>query len=318
MLPPFGENANGYPYRKWQITWGLKDPENGRFRPFASSMTSEKRCPITEYVEALSKKAESLKSNLKAQGQSDAQIKAELKDINAVISNLRPKTVYVYNAINKSGEVGLLEIKSTAHKKLKTLMMEYISDYNQDPTSLNSAEDDSGVWFNISRTGEGFDTEYDVAKNQHKQKVNGQLVFADDRSAIAENVVENYDKMAYDLGSIYQVKSYDELKDILLANLREISQEVPDAIVEGFDDFENAPEIAASEQDEDQKPVAKAASKTTSNVKGSTKVNINLDDEDEEVDEAPVRASTKTNGLKKTASKDEDDVFAMADQILNG
>ena len=57
ILPPFGEASNGYPYRKWQIIWGLQDPESGRARPFASSMTSEKKCPVTEYVTALKKKA---------------------------------------------------------------------------------------------------------------------------------------------------------------------------------------------------------------------------------------------------------------------
>ena len=30
ILPPFGEASNGYPYRKWQIIWGLADLETGR------------------------------------------------------------------------------------------------------------------------------------------------------------------------------------------------------------------------------------------------------------------------------------------------
>ena len=170
ILPPFGEASNGYPYRKWQIIWGLTDPESGRARPFASSMTSEKRCPVTEYVNELKKRADGLEAQLKASGASKDDVTACLKDLRELINNLSPKTVYIYNAADKAGEVGLLELKSTAHKAMKTQMNQYIQDYNQDPTSLNSADDDSGVWFDITRQGMGRDTEYDVQKCQTRVK----------------------------------------------------------------------------------------------------------------------------------------------------
>ena len=128
ILPPFGEASNGYPYRKWQIIWGLADLETGRMRPFASSMTSEKKCPVTEFVGELAKKAESIKSQLQAAGASDDDIKNRLKDITQLIQDLKPKTVYLYNAVDKAGEVGLLELKSTAHKKMKTEMNQYVQD----------------------------------------------------------------------------------------------------------------------------------------------------------------------------------------------
>jgi hypothetical protein len=149
ILPPFGESSNGYPYRKWQIIWGLFDPESGRARPFASSMTSEKKCPVTEYVGLLKKKAETLKSQLATAGISEEESKERLSALNKLISDLNPKTTYIYNAADKAGEVGLLELKSTAHKKIKTEMSEYIQTYNQDPTSLNSEETDSGVLVEI-------------------------------------------------------------------------------------------------------------------------------------------------------------------------
>src|SRR5579884_3976712 len=192
ILPPFGENSNGYPYRKWQIIWGLTDPESGRARPFASSMTSEKRCPVTDYVNKLKKRAEDLTSQLKAAGASEDDIKERVKGLQELIGNLVPKTVYVYNAADKSGEVGLLELKSTAHKKMKAEMNQYIQDYNQDPTSLNSADDDSGVWFDVIRsnaTGKFRDTEYDVKKVSTKVKgANGGVSFVDDRSPLPEAV----------------------------------------------------------------------------------------------------------------------------------
>lgn len=311
LLPPFGESSNGYPYRKWQIIWGLTDPESGRARPFASSMTSEKRCPVTEYVAQLKTKADTLESQFKAAGASEDDIRVRLKDLRDLIGNMSPKTVYIYNAADKSGEVGLLELKSTAHKKVKDIMNQYINDYNQDPTSLNSAEDDSGVWIDVTRTGLGFKTEYDAKKCQTKQKTaSGGVSFVDDRSPLPAAVVENYDNLAYDLGSVYQLKSYEQLEDILAANMDSIINAVPDADLTAQSSLEAAP--AAT------RPVV-----------GAGKVAIKLDDEDSEddIDEsklqgAPVRQPAPLAQTPKklpVSSAVMDDAFmAEADAILNG
>lgn len=315
VLPPFGESSNGYPYRKWQITWGLLDPSNGRKRPFASCISTEGKCPILEYVNLLAEKAEEMKSSYKAQGLSDNDIKEQMKDINAVISNLRPKTTYVYNAINKAGEVGLLEVKTTAHKKLKTLMMEYIQDYNQDPTSLNSSDDDSGVWFDFIRTGVNFDTEYDVRKNQIKARVGAQLTYVDDREALPDAVVQNFDRSGYDLTSIYTIKSYDELKETLLANLKTLVASNPDLAIDGFDDFDDVAEISSGEDDaQPQTPVKRTVTPTV--VKGNAKVNLNFAD-DEEEDELPRKVVAKPVSKPGVKAAADDDVFALADSILN-
>lgn len=297
ILPPFGDSSNGYAYRKWQIIWGLTDPESGRTRPFASSMTSEKRCPVTEYVQSLKKKAEQLRSQLQASGESEDSIRERLANLNKLITDLNPKTVYIYNAVDKSGEVGLLELKSTAHKKMKNEMIQYIQDYNQDPTSLNSDDSDSGVWFDVIRVGEGRDTEYDVKKHQNKvKKASGGISFDDDRSPLPESVVENYENMAYDLSSVYQVKSYEELKSILEANMAVLVDLCPDASLDA------------------EQPVAAPKTKTTATtgavVKGTKQVALKLQDLDDEEDVDLPRKVTK-------ASSVDDDFLAQADAILN-
>ena len=302
ILPPFGETSNGYPYRKWQIIWGLQDPESGRARPFASSMTSEKKCPVTEYVAQLKKHAESLKTQLATSGVSEEDSKARLSTLNKLIQDLSPKTVYIYNAADKAGEVGLLELKSTAHKKMKTEMSTYIHDYNQDPTSLNSEDTDSGVWFNITRTGEGRDTEYDVKKFQTKTKApNGKISFEDDRSPLPDSVVENYDNLAYDLGSVYQVKSYDELAEILAANMETLIELCPDADLGAFEK-----EVLAV------KPAVKAAPAKPA---GTKPVSVRLDDEDDVDADVVVKPSTRVAAAR--ASSVDDDFMAEADALLN-
>lgn len=304
ILPPFGDNSNGYPYRKWQIIWGLQDPESGRPRPFASSMTSEKKCPVTEYVQSLKKKAETLKAQLAASGVSEEDQKARLGALNKLISDLSPKTVYIYNAADKSGEVGLLELKSTAQKKMKAEMAQYIQDYNQDPTSLNSEDTDSGVWFNITRSGLGRDTEYDVKKMQIKTKnpTTGKISFEDDRSPLPDSVVENYDNMAYDLSAVYQVKTYDELAEILAANMESLIELCPDADVDAG---------TALEQQILRTPTAKPA---VAKPAGTKPVTLKMDDEDEEEE---VQVSSTRSTTKVQATQVDDDFLAEADALLN-
>lgn len=298
ILPPFGENSNGYPYRKWQIIWGLKDPTSGRARPFASSMTSEKRCPVTEYVAALKKKSEALKNSLLASGETEDTIKDRLGTLNKLIADLSPKTVYIYNAVDKAGEVGLLELKSTAHKKMKTEMTQYIQDYNQDPTSLNSEEDDSGIWFNVTRQGLGRDTEYDVKKLQKRTKnAAGKLVFEDDRDPLSDSVVSNFNQLAYDLSAVYQVKSYDELQEILDANFEDLLAICPDADPNG--DLAERAMLT---------PPPKAAAPAA----GKGKVNVRLDDEDDTIND-----SVPTNSKRVPANSVSDDFLAEADALLN-
>lgn len=303
ILPPFGENSNGYAYRKWQVIWGLIDPESGRARPFASSMTSEKKCPVTEYVQALKKKAETLKGQLAASGVSEEDQKERLAPLSKLIQDLSPKTVYVYNAADKSGEVGLLELKSTAHKKMKAEMTSYIQTYNQDPTSLSSEETDSGVWFDITRTGEFRDTEYDVKTVQTKLKnpATGKITFEDDRSPLADSIVENYDNLGYDLSAIYQIKTYENLAEILEANMESLIEACPDADL-------NADGGAVLHVP------APAPVKTSVKATGTKPVALKMDDADDEDDAPPAKVSRST---AKTSAVVDDDFMAEADALLN-
>jgi len=313
ILPPFGESANGYPYKAWTLSW-LPDPTTGRNRPYASPRSfGEKECPITEYTKALEAKYAQLSDSMKAKGVDDATVKERLKGITKLLMNIKPKTSYFYNATNKAGEVGILELKKTAHDGIKKQMMQYITDYGQDPTSLNSDENDSGVWFKVRRDGELTNTEYSVAKNQTKQKIGGQLVFVDDRSELPQNIVDSYASLGYDLTTLYKKVSYDELKNALLSALAGVYDSVPEAKILGFDPDSDLVEVQAA-------PV-----KAQSAPKASVNLKFAADDEEDntppfEVDEAPVVAKTTAAAptVKKAVSNsDNDDVFQHAMSLLN-
>lgn len=290
FLPPFGAESNGYPYHKWNVVWGLIDPNSGRMRPFASPSTYEGKCPVYDYLDLLKQKVEDLKKSGTAEDQ--------VAEIEKFISNVRPKTVYAYNASDKSGVVGVLELKSTAHKKVIALMNKYITDYNQDPTSLNSEASDSGVWFNITRTGKKFDTTYDASKSQLtlKDPTTGVPTFQDDRSPLAENISQNYDTVAYDLNNIYQKLSYDELKEILVANIVNAASSLPELLVPGFglDETGNAAAVQAPVA---QQPVAQAPAAPVA-----------------QVAQIPV---DNTEPTATAAPANTDDLLALADDIFN-
>lgn len=312
ILPPFGEASNGYPYRKWQIIWGLVDPESGRARPYSDSVLAEKRSPIVEFVNELKSRAEKMNAGLTAAGATEDEVAERLKGINTLIGDLVPRTSYIYNAVDKAGEVGLLELKATAHKDMKEKMNKYIQDYNQDPTSLNSADDDSGVWFDVIRsneTGKFRDTKYSVEKVQTKKKdANGKISFVDDQSPLPDAVVENFENLAYDLSAIYQQKTYEELKEVLDFNMERLVELCPDA------DLTSEPDLGGLTVT----TTTKTAAPKKATVPATSKVALKLNDEDDaaETTTAPTRVTSATATVK-ASSNDSDDFMAEADRILN-
>lgn len=296
ILPPFGTDHKGYPFRKWMLVWGLVDPNSGRMRPFVSTLSNLNKCPVFEYARDL----QALAEEMKVSGAS----KDEMKFINELIGRIRPKTSFFYNAVDLSGQVGVLEIKKTAHDKLKKLMNEYIRDYNQDPTSLNSAEDDSGVWFEFSRTGEGFDTEYDVKKHQTKSKINGQVAFVDNRAPLPESVSTNYEQLAYDIHSLYSTGTYEELEEILLANIK--AWNLPPKYLCGRNIGGVSAIAVAASSGQAQQP---ASFHEKAPVKKPAPA-LNLSEEDD-VDMLPGKTP-----IQAASSGGDDEIFAMARKIL--
>jgi len=346
ILPPFGDvNVHqNVPFKKWSVVWGLVDPSSGRMRPVNSPINSEERkCPIYDYLDLLTKKIDNLKKQYTEQGFSEDQVKDKLTDLNKLLWEIRPKHVYAYNACDKSGTVGILEIKTTAHKAMKKRMVEYINVYSQDPTSLNSDVDDSGVWFNITREGERKETKYDVVFNVTREKdAQGRLISVDDRSALAAHIVEKYDDVGYDLNKLYKSLSYDELKTLLILNIDMWAQDNPQVLVPGF----TRGDIVVPEQAATVAPVVQTETIVAPQiVKGTKPVTISMGamdndvDDDFNVDDAfPMTtvSATKTNPVATTyanqqeaapapmasmsqpsSTASDDDFMKMAEGILN-
>lgn len=318
ILPPHGdvEVHNNYPYKKWNVVW-LTDPSTGRRRPYATPYTNgESKCPVAEYNKLLKKRVEDMTKQLEASDDDDEinDLDERIKALKEIQWSLNVNTTYVYNAADKAGKVGLLELKATAHKELKKRMSEYINEYGQDPTSLNSEDDDSGVWFDFIKEGEKKETEYHVVNHLIKTKDGkGKITKEDDREPLSDNIVENFDSLAYDLQSLYQVKTYDELKTLLIAQLAILAEDTPDVVFEEFPIPKKGKTTAKTVE-------TKVETKTETKTKSSNKVMLKVDDDDDILeDEAPVvvkatAKKTTVNNVKKTMADDE--IMNLADDIL--
>jgi hypothetical protein len=336
ILPAFGsqEVHNNYPFKRWTLAW-LNDPTTGRRKPFAlPPFEKGNPDPISEYTKLLSEKIEKAKVSAvqalvdKGVSQETAEetIRKKLADVSKLVWEMRPKSSFFYNACNKAGEVGILELKKTAHDALKKSMYEYIKDYSQDPTSLNSQPDDSGVWFNVERIGEKGDknTEYTVSKNQSKRKnERGVLTFEDDREALSEHVAANYENLGYDIYNLYQTYSHDDLYTILMYNLRPIVESMPFARIEGFDPDKFV--FASQTSEPAEEPVAALVDLEVKAMTPKKPVTVALAESDDDlgvdlsaIPPAPKPApAVKTTAAPAPKKEPEIDIMALADGFLN-
>jgi hypothetical protein len=200
ILPPFGTNHGNVPSRQIQLHWGFFK-KDGKTSPIPGSYTHEGYCPICERV----REKEALAERVKAQGDEE-QSKAILKDA----GNIKVRRTYLLNAANKAGEVGILELTKTSIDALVDLMKQYQNKYGKNPVSLQT-----GIWFVFNRSGKGFNTKYSVEYHKTMLEVGGEQVEKNDNSALSPNIIENFDKLAYDIHKMYPAVASSDLLKIL-------------------------------------------------------------------------------------------------------
>lgn len=158
------------------------------------------------------------------------------------------------------------------------------------------------MWFAVERSGEGRDTEYNVSFNEIKTRSpNGKISKEDDRTALSPNIEQNYDKLGYDLSTLYKVSSYEDLRAVLMANLQVLAET----------DYRLG-EIPGFELNATEAPVAKTTTPKTTTT-SSLKTKIALDDEDMDDEEPPFDVTpTKVPTKAQTGT-----AKALADSLLD-
>jgi hypothetical protein len=241
VLPPYGKQAASQKY----IVYGAQhfgysgiDPfePNGdpKARPFKcvkeedykTKMVTVECAECTNRDAYLAKKAK-LEAELKVQGATDEQIRAD-KGIEQLNSWLRQHNIdskHYIAVMNEKREFGVLKVPTKAKKKLVQL----IKDLNT-KEKLDATDVDQGVWFDFQRTGEGFtNTVYDV------ELVYGDQVLPDGRRVKVLNTVplsveeqNQAIKVLPELQDIIPVISAEQIQQLVNSNGE---PEVVDAIM---------------------------------------------------------------------------------------
>lgn len=159
VLPPYGTNNQGGLFSKYTVHWGFMDSEQNP-RPVSCSYPSERYCPVCDMV----RQARSEMEELRRQGNDNGKRFEQLKK---TVDTFSPKTFFLLNVVDfADGEVKMLELTKTAvsgkgneiaPNSLLGKIKEAVEKRKFDPIALTG-----GVWFEISRNGEGLNTVYSV------------------------------------------------------------------------------------------------------------------------------------------------------------
>lgn len=220
VLPPYGTNNQGALFSKYTVHWGFMDAEQNA-RPVACSYPTERYCPVCDMV----KQARSEMEELKRQGNDSGKRHEQLK---RTVESFDAKTFFLLNVVDLAdGEVKMLELTKTAvsgkgreiaPNSLLGKIKEAVEKRKFDPVALNG-----GVWFEISRNGEGLNTVYSVDFNRiTKIDSDGNEVETLNRSPIDESVVNKIKAQVkgeagpmYDVHSMYEDRTSLQLKSFI-------------------------------------------------------------------------------------------------------
>lgn len=245
ILSPFGTNHNGVPFHRYTVHWGFIG-FNGKERSVACSYPTEGYCPVCARVRETE---DELK---RAEGNGDHAKAEELKEY---ISDFKPRKFWLYNALTSDGRVIMLEIGKMAHdgllKKISEAARRKIGAF--DALSL-----DTGVWFEITRTGKGLMTEYSVDYKKISVTLDdGTVADKPDRTPIAADLLAQIKQavasgetgLLHDIHTQHDPMSSAQLKDLMNGGVvptRRAQMSIGMAVSAGATSSPAAPVVGAS------------------------------------------------------------------------
>lgn len=209
ILPPFGTNHNGALSHKYTVHWGFMGA-NGKERSVTCSYPSEGYCPVCQKVREAEEELKRAQANKNEE---------KIKELEKYISTFRAKKFWLYNAVTADHRVVILELGKMAHddvsKKISEAVRRSVGAF--DPTSA-----ETGVWFEITRTGKGFNTEY---KADYKKIAvtldDGSVVDKLDRTPLPADLIGKIkEALASQTGTLHDIHSaHDPMTSSVLRDL---------------------------------------------------------------------------------------------------
>lgn len=168
--PPYKSLAASGKWNQYQAThfgyFGLNraDPSKTQARPFMCPQEKDRRsgiikvgCRECDKITATKNLLESRTASLKAEGKTDADIKTLTEVMDGWLQAHNVSKKYNTIAKNEKGEWGVLPLPFKVKQALELKIQQL-----QDQDGLSALAQQDGVWFDIVRTGERFQTTYDV------------------------------------------------------------------------------------------------------------------------------------------------------------
>ena len=220
ILPPFGTNHGKSAFAEWSLHWGFMD-KDGNKRPIVCTYKYEGYCPICEVSRELYKKKTALvKEYMDADNKKvlwdrmPDSLKAQYTKLNQEWEDIKPTTQYFYNAIDLNHSIKILALSKMAHDGLKKKILDAMDKYGISPASLNA-----GCYFVISKIKIGTrvrDVKYEVdLYKQIEKDAQGNVIERILKTALPDAVINGYDKLAYDIHTLYTVRSSSDVAKIL-------------------------------------------------------------------------------------------------------
>jgi hypothetical protein len=220
ILPPMGDLADKGIWRVYySVVWGYKDT-SGRNRPFLDCRVRNYKTKMIEVEsdaflksDKLKKQNDEVRKQIRDLTQSGQSVPQELVDKAKELKELTLK----YNIDNKhhlnvmtlDGKIGLLKLGARGFNALRATI-DKLKEKGIDPLSV-----DNGRFFNISRSGTGLDTVYQVSVYKENVEVNGEFYEKDKVHQLTDAIIGRLSEEAFELDKLYPAPTAEEVSRIV-------------------------------------------------------------------------------------------------------
>jgi hypothetical protein len=205
--------------------WGYQgqhpsDPNKTVVRPFRCIEDKNRQtglvrqeCPECELYNRKEKEAKAFQASLEAEGKySEDEIKTKMKSRNDWLQAHAPERKWYINVMNPDRSFQDYKINHKTHKKGIDTRIQELLESDIDATDL-----DTGVWFNIKRTGDGFSTP-DTVEVMQKPIEGKKGSFEIALAPLTEEEKKRGLKELRDLATLGgSVLSYDQIRELTLS-----------------------------------------------------------------------------------------------------
>lgn len=228
-IPPLAEEGI---WRKFFVThWGYRgvnqrDANKTVMRPFRCILEKDRRnggmikqdCPACTFYEGLKDQAKEMEAKLTSAGKTKDEIKTAMARINQQLQDYRAEAKWYVNVVLKDGTVGDFKLN---HKDHMNGIMRIIEGTPASPGGLLKNEGieplhpDQGVWFKITRTGDGINPPDTVELEMETVVVAGRSLKDIKRAPLTDEQCEKILKECRDLSTLGGASlTYDQIETL--------------------------------------------------------------------------------------------------------